>query len=299
MRHLVALALLTVCVSEATAQSPVDPYTATVGPAYGYTAQGGRAVFSSIAGKPDTLYYPFGGGLAVPEDDGYASISMPFSFKFFGGTIAAGNPVFASANGFMVFGATSTTVVPVNLLTEPASFGNQPAIVPFFTDLVARGMQMGGPGLYVQVTGAAGNRQMTVEWSSMQHFNENQLSKPVSFQVHLFEADGSMIFNYDSTIFGTAADNGKMATIGIRDTTFNDPPTDVLQWGFHNAAEASTGYLLGSENFQIGFGFGAAVPEPTSIALVSVSATIIAGSSWYRRRKNAGKTKAKARVRRK
>lgn len=298
MRHLVALALLTVCVSEATAQSPaVDPYTATVGPAYGYTAQGGRTVFSSIAGKPDTLYYPFGGGLAVPEDDGYASINMPFNFKFFGGTIGAGNPVFASANGFMVFGATSTTVVPVNLLTEPASFGNQPAIVPFFTDLVARGMQMGGPGLYVQVTGAEGNRKMTVEWSSMQHFNENQISSPVSFQVHLFEADGSMIFNYDSTIFGNGADNGKLATIGIRDTTFNDPPTDVLQWGFHNGAEASNGYLLGSENFQIGFGFAAAVPEPTSIALVSLGATGIVGSVWYRKRKE--KLAAKGRTRQK
>ncbi|HMP16644.1 MAG TPA: PEP-CTERM sorting domain-containing protein [Gemmatales bacterium] len=286
MRHLFALVMLTVCVSTATAQTSLDPYTATVGPAYGYTAQGGRAIFSSIAGKPDTLYYPFGGGLAVPEDDGYATISMPFDFRFFGGTIAAGNPVFASANGFMVFGATSTTVVPVNLLTEPASFGNQPAIVPLFTDLVARGMQMGGPGLYVQVTGTDGNRRMSVEWSSMQHFNENQNTRPVSFQIHLFEADGSILFNYESTIFGMGADNGRMATVGIRDTTFDDPPTDVLQWGYHNDKD-NFGHLLGDDHFQISFGFAAAVPEPASIALVSLGATGIAGTVWYRRRQEA------------
>ena len=116
------------------------------------------------------------------------------------------------------------------------------------------------------------------------HFNINRLSNPFSFLVHLCQADGSMIFNYDSTIFGNGADNGKLATIGIRDTTFSDPPTDVLQWGFHNGAEANGGYLLGSENFQIGFGFAAAVPEPTSIALVSLGATGIVGSVWYRKR---------------
>jgi hypothetical protein len=292
MRHLFALALLTVSVSTATAQLYADPYTATVGPAYGYTAQGARAVFSSIAGKPDTLYYPFGGGLAVPEDDGYATISMPFNFRFFGGTLDAGNPIFASANGFMVFGATSTTVVPVNMLNEPASFGNQPAIVPFFTDMVARGMQMGGPGLYVQVSGAVGSRKMTVEWSSMQHFNSNQNSLPVSFQVHLFEADGSMIFNYESTLFGNGADNGLQATIGIRDTTFSDPPTDVLQWGSHTP-EGTFGNILGGDNFQIGFSVAAAVPEPASIALVSLGATGIVTSVWYRRRKDAKEKKGR------
>lgn len=209
-----------------------DPFTAIVGPTFGYTMTGNREIFRSIAGKPQTLYFPFGGGLANPEDDGYANLELPFNFKFFNNILPAGNPLFASANGFLVFGTSSTTVVPTNLLKDPASFGNQPAISPMFGDLVARGMQSGGPGLYAQLTGTPGNQKYTIEWSSMQDYNNGQPSGVVSFQVQLFESDGRMNFNYDSTLFGTQADRGGMSVTGIRDTTFSDPPTNAVQWGF-------------------------------------------------------------------
>ncbi|MFO0813036.1 MAG: PEP-CTERM sorting domain-containing protein [Gemmatales bacterium] len=277
-------------------QSVVDPYTASVGPAYGYTATGSREVFRSIAGKPETLYYPFGGGIGQPEDDGYASLSLPFNFRFFGNTITAGNPLFASANGFVVFGTSSTTVVPTNLSKDPASFGNQPAISPLFNDLVARGMQMGGPGLYVQVAGIPGEQTMTIEWSSMQHFNNNQPTSPVSFQIKLFEKNGMIVFNYESTIFGTEADQGGLAAVGIRDTTFEDPPTNVLQWGFHNGNPVDgDGLMLGGSDFRITFGGLAAVPEPTSVALISVGLTGVAGRWWWRRRKALSKTRVTGR----
>jgi hypothetical protein len=289
MRHLWQAAIFVLLASLATpvhAQIVGDPYTSSVGPAYGYTAQGSRAIFKSIAGKPETLYYAFGGGIGQPNDDGYASLSLPFNFQFFGSTIAVGNPLFASANGYIVFGTSSTTVVPTNLNTDPASFGNQPAISPLFSDLIARGMQMGGPGLYVQIAGAPGDQTMTIEWSSMQHFNNNQTSKPVSFQILLFEKEGQIVFNYDSTIFGSEADQGGMATVGIRDTTFDDPPTNVLQWGYHNNSLAETnGLMLGESDFRITFNGFAAVPEPTSVALISVGVVGMAGSYWYRRRK--------------
>lgn len=299
MKHQIACCLL-VCsaltfVGRTNAQLPANPYTATVGPAYGYTAQGKRAEFYSIAGKPDTLYYPFGGGLATPEDDGYATLSLPFNFRFFNQIIPAGNPIFVSANGYLLFGTSSTTVVPTNLLTEPASFGNQQAISPFFTDLIARGQQPGGPGLYVQTTGSADNRRLTIEWSSMQHYNNGQPSNVVSFQVCLFEASDTMLFNYSTTMFGTEADGGKMATVGIRDTTFNDPPDNVLQWGYLAGTPGGSGIGLGDSNFQIEFNHFAAIPEPTSIALSMMGSAGLAGAIWYRRRQRLRRTKTASR----
>lgn len=282
------VACLILSAGTSSAQVVYDPYTTSVGPAYGYSAQGSSALFASIAGKPDTLYYPFGGGLAQPEDDGYASFNIPFNFRFFGNIIPAGNPIYASANGFLLFGTSSATVVPTNLLTEPASFGNQPAISPLFTDLVARGMQVGGPGLYAQVSGAPGNRQLTIEWSSVQHFNGNMSTNPISFQVTLFELDGKIIFNYDTTTFGTAADQGRLATVGIRDTTFSDPPDNVLQWGYHDGTANDEGMLLGDSNFRITYSF-AAVPEPTSIALATLGGTGLVGVIWAQRRKRKTK----------
>lgn len=288
MRHLVRSWLVVcaalVCIDCLQAQVSVDPYGATVGPAFGYTATGQRARFRSIAGKPDTLYYPFGGGLATPEDDGFVSLALPFNFRFFNQVVPAGNPIFASANGFLLFGTTSTTVVPTNLLIEPASFGNQPALSPMFADLIARGQQSGGPGLYVQTLGTEGNRQYTVEWSSMQHFNNGEQSKIVSFQVSLFEANGGILFNYDTTWFGSDADFGKLATVGIRDTTFSDPPDNVLQWGFQAGTPGGEGIGLGESDFQISFSSFAAVPEPTSMALTAVGSLGLLGTVWYRRR---------------
>lgn len=271
--------------SQLSAQTPIaDPYITQVVSPYGYVAQGSPAPFTSIAGRPDTLYYQFGGGLAVPEDDGYANLSLPFNFRFFNSTIPAGNPIFASANGFLVFGTTSTTVIPVNLMTEPASFGNQPAIAPFFDDLIARGMQMGGPGLYVQLTGTPGNQKMTFEWSAMQHYNNGKPSNLVSFQVSLNESDGSIVFNYDNTVFGNTSDMGQLATVGIRDTTFSNPPDNVVQWGFSPGSKNGEGIMLGASNFQISFG-GAAVPEPASLAMISLAGISMTGVMWYRRRK--------------
>jgi hypothetical protein len=267
------------------AQIPLpNPYTSQIISPYGYVAQGSSVPFTSIAGRPDTLYYAFGGGLAVPEDDGYANLSLPFQFRFFNSVLPAGNPIFASANGFLVFGTSSTTVVPVNLMTEPASFGNQPAIVPLFDDLVARGMQMGGPGLYVQVTGSPGSQKMTFEWSAMQHYNNGNPTDLVSFQVTLHESDGTIVFNYDNTVFGNTSDMGQLATVGIRDTTFSNPPDNVVQWGFSPGSKNGEGIMLGSSHFQISFTMSA-VPEPASLAMISLAGVSMAGVMWYRRRK--------------
>ncbi len=260
----------------------VDPYTAVVGPSYGYTAKGSAAAYQSIAGKPGTLYLPLGGGVANPEDDGYAKFQLPFSFALFGTNYTSGTEVYLSANGYMLFGTLSIAPVPTNLLTDGASFGNQPAIAPFFTDMVARGMQEGGPGLYAQVLGSTGNRQLTIEWSSMQDYNNGNPSDIVSFQLRMFEGTDRLQFNYESTLFGTPADNGKMATVGIRDTTFSNPPDNVLQWGFLAGTISGVGVGLGDDGFRIDFNFSS-VPEPTSIALCALGGTGVAFTLWRKR----------------
>lgn len=268
------------------AQSPpsINPYGALVGPSFGYTAQGQRAAYLTVTSNPASEYFPFAGGLAIPEDDGYVTLALPFNINFFNHIVPAGNPLFASANGYLTLGTSSISVTPTNIQNESVSFGNQPAIVPMFTDLIARGQKPGGPGLYVLTEGTVGDRRMTIEWSAMQHFNNEEVTQPISFQVRLFEDSSRLDFNYESTIFGTNADQGKAATVGIRDTTFSDPPDNVLQWGFLAGTSGGVGIELGGEQFQIQFMGTTAVPEPAGIILCSLAGAGMASSVWLRRR---------------
>jgi hypothetical protein len=290
MAHLLirSFAALSFCALLAShTRADTDPYSATVGPAYGYTAYGSAAVYHSIAGQPGTVYLPFG-GTANPIDDGYAAYKMPFNFTLFNSNFHFGDPFFVSANGYVTFGTPEISPIPSNFTTGTPSFGNQPALAPLFMDLAARGMQPGGPGLYLQTKGAPGQQTLTIEWSAMQDYNNGSPSTPVSFQAVLFEGSNNIQFNYASTLFGTAGDNGKLATVGIRDVSFADPPDNVLQWGYLAGTDAGVGVGLGSSDFQINFLSGfSSVPEPASVALC-LSATIGSfGVVWYRRRRQA------------
>jgi len=282
IRSFAALSVLVALTGQTYADT--DPYTATVGPSYGYMAFGAAARFQSIAGQPGTAYIPFG-GTANPIDDGYVSYKLPFNFSLFNSNMTVGNPLFISANGYITFGTPEISPIPSNFLTGTPSFGNQPALAPFFMDLAARGMQPGGPGLYLQTTGQPGQQRLTIEWSSMQDYNGGQASTPVSFQAVLFEGSNNIQFNYGSTLFGTAGDTGKLATVGIRDVSFADPPDNVLQWGYLAGTDGGVGVGLGASDFQINFLSGfSSVPEPASIALCALAALSSVGVVWYRRR---------------
>jgi hypothetical protein len=287
---LIASGVLLAFAGSALAQAGV-----TVGPQFGYTATSSTASYHNIAGKPNTIYIPLG-GVTSPEDDGYSNILLPFDFSFFGTPYAAGSQLYLNANGYILFGTASITPTPSNLLTEGASFGNQPAIAPLFMDLVARGMQEGGPGVYAQTTGEVGSRKLTIEWSSVQDFNNGNPSDHITFQAVLYEGTGQMDFNYQSTLFGTSADNGAGATIGIRDTTFADPPDNLLQWGFKPGTPEGTGFGLEDGDMRISFNFnGSAVPEPTSIALCGLGGAGIATALYrqYRRKRKAANRASK------
>jgi hypothetical protein len=280
---LLASGALLALASHALAVEP--PVGVTVGPQYGYTATSSTISYQNIAGKPNTIYIPLGGA-ANPEDDGYSNILLPFDFTFFGKAYSAGSQLYLNANGYVLFGTASITPTPSNLNSEGASFGNQPAIAPLFMDLVARGMQEGGPGVYAQTAGDPGSRKLTIEWSSVQDFNNGNPSDVVTFQTVLYEGTGRIDFNYETTKFGTSADNGGAGTIGIRDTTFSDPPDNLLQWGFKPGTAGGEGYGLADGDFQISFSFqGSAVPEPTSIALCGLGAAGMGTAVWRQRRK--------------
>jgi hypothetical protein len=286
IRSFAALPLFVILTNQTQAyQINTDPYTATVGAAYGYMAEGSAAPFQSIAGQPGTSYMPFQ-GTANPNDDGYVSYKLPFSFGLFNSQLSVGNPMFISANGYITFGTPSISPIPSNFLTGAPSFGNQPALAPLFMDLIARGAQAGGPGLYLQLSGQPGQRRLTIEWSAMQDYNNGQPSNPVSFQAVLFEGSNNIQFNYGSTLFGTPGNNGMLATVGIRDVSLADPPDNVLQWGYLPTTSAGVGESLGSSNFQINFlggfvGFSS-IPEPTSLALCAFVVVGSLGVMWFR-----------------
>lgn len=276
-------AFLSLVGSTARAQTP-NPYTAVVGPQFGYTAYGSRAVFESIIGQSGTVAHP--PGVIFPaNDDGVVSLNMPFDFKYFGHTYTEGRPFYMSVNGYVTFDHLTTANLPTSLINDPVSFGNQPAMAVLFQDLTL----LNGAGLYSRVTGSAGDRTFTMEWHGVQDVNVTQNTNPVTFQAVLFEGSNRIRFNYADTIFGNNSNNGGASTVGIRDLAYNYPYENVLQWGFRGGPEnGGEGIPLGDHDFRIDFELTfSSVPEPGTIALMGLAGLGVASTYWWSRKKKA------------
>jgi len=86
-------------------------------------------------------------------------------------------------------------------------------IAPFWDDLDPSASGY----IYYGVLGSAPNRVAIFEWYDISDFSQTGTA---SFEVKLYEQDGSIEFHYLDTVFGDAAlDYGSSATIGIQDGT--------------------------------------------------------------------------------
>ncbi len=127
-----------------------------------------------------------------------ANQSIGFTFTYGGVNY---NTFKISSNGFINLGGNLTSALLSNNLNSTT---NHPIIAPLWDDLTST-------ALY-EVTGTPGNQVLTVEWRDVK-WKYSATNPGFSFQVKLYEADGTIEFIYgDQTDPGTTT---KDASIGI------------------------------------------------------------------------------------
>lgn len=140
------------------------------------------------------------GALPVFGDNGFATVSLPFTFNFGGVDYST---LTVSANGYATFDGLGN--VAENFLlpgqAQPNNF-----VAPFWDDLTA---STGGI-IFQQTNGSAPNREYVLEWHNVTRFGQ---SSPLTFEVLLLEGSDDVLFQY-KTLQGADSD-GASATIGL------------------------------------------------------------------------------------
>ncbi|HEX7358389.1 MAG TPA: hypothetical protein VF270_11825, partial [Ignavibacteriaceae bacterium] len=131
-------------------------------------------------------------------NDGAENINLPFNFPYMGVTYSTAR---ISVNGWLELGQSYTGLGYDNDL---ASTTAKPLICPLWDDLIDDGLSE----IRYKTIGAAPNRQFIVEWKDILISGGRK-----SFQVRLFELDGTIAFNY-----GPQSTTGFLsASIGMND----------------------------------------------------------------------------------
>jgi len=191
-------------------------------------------------------------------DDASATISLPFSFRFYG---IGYTSLCVSTNGLLSFGSCVANDFTNLDLTVQSPAGNQPLIAPFWSDLT---FAVPGAGSVVyQTLGSAPNRQFVLQWNNATVLN---VSGNLNFQTILNEGSNNILFQYQNVGSASAAvSNGAGATVGIRNTD-GQINGNRLQWSYQVASLAN--------NMAIKFTAPAAAPaiDVTSKVKVTTSA---------------------------
>ncbi|HEY3312819.1 MAG TPA: S8 family serine peptidase [Anaerolineales bacterium] len=143
----------------------------------------------------------FSNYLPVFGNDGFATVSMPFTFTF--GNVAYAN-LTVSANGYLTFGGDGSLsdnfIIPS--IAQPNNF-----IAPFWDDL-----NPSAGGVIAQATlGTAPNREFVIEWNRIPRFSVP--NSALTFEVVLFEGTGQILLQYKD--LSGAGSDGSSATIGV------------------------------------------------------------------------------------
>lgn len=165
--------------------------------AQSYTLSSSTRTFSSISS------FGTSAGFAASTDDSAVSISLPFSFSFFGTSYPAGTLIYATTNGLVNFdGDTEYVNTSIPNSATPNGF-----LAPFWMDLTT-----GSGNVYYYSQGSGGSASLTIEWSSV--VDRSATSYPFSFQAILY-ASGNIEFVYGNYTSGA----GGAATIGVEDSS--------------------------------------------------------------------------------
>jgi hypothetical protein len=179
------------------------------------------------------------------ENQTSAQIPLGFEFKFYEKNYT---DIYINANGFITFqpldaGYNYNKPIPLDELPNAM-------IAPFWSDLVVSSAYPIGDGgkIYYKLIGAAPpNRKFVITW-----YNASRLAgtETMSFQVVLYELDGSIDINYASMI-----STPNPATIGIKDSDGVDGTqllfNGVAAAGFNIAQKKSIHFAYPSPGFRL------------------------------------------------
>jgi len=189
-----------------TAAAPVAGSFVSIGP----SGSGTGTSLSFVDTDHLTDSYP-------PEDEGYQFVDIGFPFYYMG---IPHRRVVVYTNGYMIFSQYPNTInVYVNGILfadklDPTdgdyAIGFENAVAPWWDDLTIGDV---GSGVYVERSGSAGNRVLTIEWENARCTTGNDI---FTFQIKLYEADFSIEFVYGTSTNGSG---NASASMGIRDDT--------------------------------------------------------------------------------
>lgn len=186
------------------------------------------------------------------NDDGTASVTLPFTFSLFRDIYLAGSQITVATNGFISLefgtgpefqngllpGHTAQKVAAVGCFTIAGETRVMPRslIAPFFDDLV---VIPGVSSVSTRVVGSAPERRLIVQWSRLSVLDESgcDLHSSVSFQAVLFEGSNDIQFLYES-LSGPRSD-GTSATVGLQDLA----RTTGIQTSFNESRLRASGYV--------------------------------------------------------
>lgn len=163
--------------------------SAALAQSYTFTQGSGSFVSISGSGVPVTM---------SGTDDGTGSVSLPFSFSFFGNPVST---VYPSTNGLLAFDAPESSYS--NTALPSSSTG---AIVAVYWDDMSI---PSGSAVYSQVTGTSGRRIATIEWSRLTPLNG---ADSIDVQVRLYEQTGNI-----EVLYGPGIGFGTSGTVGLQD----------------------------------------------------------------------------------
>ncbi|MFO0727120.1 MAG: putative Ig domain-containing protein [Myxococcota bacterium] len=164
--------------------------------AQSYTIGQSSASFQSISttGTPLTV---------SNLDDGYATVTLPFSFSFFGSSATS---IYPSTNGMLAFGTSSTDY---GTTTIPTSAAPNSFVAPFWRDMI-----FSSAGMYSSMSGSSGSRVFTIEWNNLAVYSSGATSNVITFQVRLHEGT-----NIIDVVYGSSVGSATGAGVGIEDST--------------------------------------------------------------------------------
>ncbi|MDP9491856.1 MAG: S8 family serine peptidase, partial [Actinomycetota bacterium] len=145
-----------------------------------------------------------GGTRLTLGDDASASVSLPFSFRYFGQTFTS---VAVSSNGYLVFGP--SVAVGYRNTAIPNTGVPNGLVAAYWDDL----NPAGAGGVWHRTVGTAPNRRLVVSWVGVRHYT---VPGPISFQAVLEEGSNEIVLAYQDTLHDNATYNhGASATVGI------------------------------------------------------------------------------------
>ena len=167
--------------------------------------------------------------LSLRTNSATYSISIPFSFEFYGTTYSK---IYVGSNGMVGFASSgmtsySNTNIPRTYTPNAVMYGYWDSL----NESVGGTVQMG-------TVGTSPNRKVVVTWLNVPH--RSQYSAKFSFQVVMCEGTNEIVFQYLEVSPGSTYGGGRSATIGIE----NQRGTIARKWSYNTAGAIANGDAL-------------------------------------------------------